>query len=423
MYSHRINEEKKEEKKMKAIVYDLSIPRYLLSAFLNKRFKYTFFKSVSCVSFKENIEEPTLPGQNWVKIKTKMSGICGSDLNAIFGKESFSMEPFSSFPAVLGHENFGEIIELGSGISHLRKGDRVVVEPILCCEARGIEPPCSQCKNGNYNLCQNFAHGHVSPGAVVGFNKTTGGGWGEYFVAHQSQCFKVPASVTNMEATMTDCLASAMQPVIHHYPKDNETVIVYGCGIIGINTIQCLRALGSRAKIIALYRHTFQGEMAKKAGADEIIRTTKGIYELMSKELGSKLLRPSLGPPVMVGGADQIFDCVGSDTTIDQSLRWLKGKGKLVLVATSGNIKKVDISPVWFQEIVFTGSSMYSYSNFFGERKRVYDIVLELIENKKFPVVESAVTHQYSISQFDKAIQVALNKKEHQSMKVVFTYS
>ena len=104
-----------------------------------------------------DVPEPQLPGPEWVKIKTRYGGICGSDINAVFLNDSPTLTALISFPFTLGHENVGTIAEVGSGVDGYTPGDRVVVEPLLPCVTRGINPICEYCQRGEYALCQNIA--------------------------------------------------------------------------------------------------------------------------------------------------------------------------------------------------------------------------------------------------------------------------
>ena len=130
---------------MQAIQYIKSVPRYLMVRLLGKRWNWLYTSGASCIRLAE-IDEPQLPTPDWVKIKTRLSGICGSDLATITAKGSPYFSPFTSTPFVLGHEVVGEIAEVGEGVEGYTVGDRIVIEPVLSCEIRGIEPGCHQCR-------------------------------------------------------------------------------------------------------------------------------------------------------------------------------------------------------------------------------------------------------------------------------------
>src|ERR687890_515876 len=122
----------------------------------------------------EEITEPVLLTPEWVRVKPRLSGICGSDLSTLSAQSSPYFSPITSPPFVMGHEVVGEVVEDNSGF---RAGERVVVEPALGCAVRGIEPPCASCASGRYALCVNVARGDISPGIQTGFCRDTGGGW------------------------------------------------------------------------------------------------------------------------------------------------------------------------------------------------------------------------------------------------------
>src|SRR3954467_14428219 len=129
------------------------------------------------------IEEPQPPiDDGWLRVRPRLAGICGSDLATIDAMSSRWFEPIVSFPFVPGHEVVGELDD----------GTRVVLEPVLACAARGIEPPCPACTAGDNGTCQRIAFGPLAPGLQTGYCKDTGGGWSTAFVGHTSQLHPVP---------------------------------------------------------------------------------------------------------------------------------------------------------------------------------------------------------------------------------------
>ncbi len=392
---------------MRALEFRLSIPRYLLSKGLSRLFSRRFFAHASCLHYSE-VPVPELPGPDWVRVKVEGCGICGSDLNALRGSESYSMEPYSSFPAVMGHEIVGRAED----------GTRVAVENVLPCRTRGIDPPCHRCTDGDYNLCDHFRDGHIAPGVCIGFTRGIGGGFGEYVVAHKTQLFKIDDAIPLRHAVLIDSLASALQPVATHLPSSTQTVLVFGAGIIGLNAIQCLRAAGFAGVILAVTRHPFQTDWATKLGATHIIG--RDFYNEVAHHTGSRLLRPTLGAPVLEGGVDIVFDCVGSSSTIDASLRITKKRGKVVVVGTAGILRGIDASALWFKEVTLTGSAMSGTTIVSGVRQRTYQHVIDMLADGRLQAA-GLVTHSFPLSDFAQAFQTALDKTRHQSLKVMLT--
>lgn len=392
---------------MNALEFRLSIPRYLLSKALSRLFPRRFFAGGSCLQHRQ-VEVPALPGPDWVRVRVEACGICGSDLNALRGNESYSMEPYASFPAVMGHEIVGR----------LEDGTRVVVENTLPCCTRHIDPTCPACAAGDYNLCDHFRDGDIAPGVCIGFTRGLGGGFGETVVAHRSQLFKIHDAIPLRHAVLIDSFASALQPVATHLPDNSHTVLVYGAGIIGLHTIQCLRAAGFAGTLLAVARHGFQADWARRLGATQIIG--RDFYTEIAHHTGARLLKPTLGRPVLEGGVNMVFDCVGSSQTIDASLRVTKKRGKVVVVGTAGTLRGLDASALWFKEVTLTGSAMFGTTTVNGRRQRSYQHVIDMLGSGQLQGA-GLVTHSFPLRDYAAAFQTAIDKTRYESLKVIIT--
>lgn len=238
-----------------------------------------------------------LPDEQWVKIKVKYGGICGSDTNLMFLHDSPSTSPFASFPFIIGHEFVGVIAETGSEVKHLAPGDRVVTDPVLSCMTRGIDSPCLACRHGNFSLCQCKTDGGISPGLFIGACRDTGGSWSPYLVAHQSQVFKLPPQVDDLNGVMVEHFSCALHSLLQNPPKSGDTVLVIGAGIIGICVIAAIRALDIPCRIVVLAKHQFQSKLAEEHGADAVIRISRGDghFPETASFLHARLLKRSLG--------------------------------------------------------------------------------------------------------------------------------
>ncbi|MEZ0536886.1 zinc-binding dehydrogenase [Caldicellulosiruptoraceae bacterium PP1] len=405
---------------MKAIVFDANITKYVRTLALGKLSKKNFYGPFSCISLKE-IEKPKLPSDDYVLIKTKFAGICGSDLNLIFLHDSPSTSPFASFPFVIGHENLGVIVEKGKNVMDFNVGDRVIADPVLDCYAREIDDICESCKEHEYSTCLNITEGKLSPGTIMGACNSTSGSWGEYYIAHKSQLLKVPNEVKDEEAILTDALASAVHPVMRNFPKDNQKVLVYGAGIIGLLIIWTLRKLGSKANISCVAKYKFQQDLAKEFGADNIIYPSENYFEDVAKITNAKIFKPMIGDNVMLGGFDIIYDCVASNKTIRDSLWMTKQRGTYVLVGLASFPKGIDFTPVWFKELKITGAYCYSTEILDGKEISTYELALKLIQENKIPY-NKLITHIFSIDEYKKAIETASSKNREKSIKVVFKF-
>ena len=396
---------------MKALVYYRSVTRYLLAKALNRFWPRTFFARLAPLALQEMEFSP--PGPDWVVLRPRLCGICGSDLRLLKGAESFLLEPYASLPAVLGHEVVAEVAEAPPG-SEWRAGDRVVVEPVLPCAVRGL-PPCRYCAAGAYNLCENFLAGELAPGAILGFTRGVGGGMAEMMAAHPSRLVRVPDNVPDEAAVLTDSLASALQPVLDNFPEDRHTVVVYGAGIIGQHLLRLLRALGSTARVVAVARYRFQEELALAGGANIIMSNPS--RSLLGEAVGARLVPTTLKGGNLEGGADLFFDCVGSKNSLQEGLLTLRGRGTYVLVGTAGALGPVDLSSLWFRELKLTGSAMYAYGVGQGQTVRTYEKAVELLARGDYPL-QGLVSHFFRLADYRRAFKTAFDKRRHQSLKV-----
>src|SRR5207302_10086678 len=179
-------------------------------------------------------DEPELPGPGWLRVLPNLSGICGSDTSAITGHASLYLDPLTSYPFVPGHEVMGE----------LEDGTRVVVEPALGCRVRGIEPQCPRCAEGRPGLCQNVTEGSLQVGLQTGYCASTGGGWGEVLVAHQSQLHEVPSRLSDEAAVLVEPFACCVHAALRGAPGPDDVVVVLGEGTIGLLPVGAVRVFG-----------------------------------------------------------------------------------------------------------------------------------------------------------------------------------
>jgi len=368
----------------------------------------------------DDLPEVNLINEDWVKVKVKLGGICGTDLHLLVLNVSTVLSIFASYPAVLGHELVGSIVELGKNVDNFSIGDRVAIEPIIACEVRGLEP-CDSCKTGNINLCSNLDEGALSPGVFMGICKDTGGGWGEYVVAHKSQLFKIPKSVSYEEAVITEPLATALHGIFKKLPEENENCVVIGCGTIGLATIALLKVF-SKANIIAIAKYPFQSEFATTIGADDVYLIKRDMHiKKIGRKLGAKIMSPMMGDALLLGGGvDLVIDTVGNTSSLSNAIRLIKYKGTIILVGVPA-MMAIDWTPLIAKEATIIPSMGYSYDIINGKKQRTFQAALDLISSGQVSVKEF-LTHKYSIDQYKEALEITANKKEHDVIKTAFIF-
>lgn len=368
----------------------------------------------------DEIPEVNLINENWVKIKVKLGGICGTDLHTLALDFSKALTVFSSTPAILGHEISGVITEIGSNVDNFSVGDKVVVEPILGCEVREVEK-CASCKDGNNNLCSNFDKGSIPPGMTTGICKDVGGGWGEFLVTHKTQIYKIPDSVSFEEAVIVEPLATAIHGVAKILSEDVDNCAVIGCGTIGLSTIIALKAF-SNCNVIAVAKYPFQLELAKKFGADDSFLVKKDMHiKKIGKKIGAKVVTPMMEDAMLLEhGIDIVIDSAGKASSMSNAIRLIKYKGTIIMIGFP-SFMEIDWSPLIAKEAQIIPSFEYSYDIINGKKQRTFQFALDLIESRKVNF-KDLVTHKFSIDDYKDALEVASNKKEYSSVKTVFEF-
>ena len=183
--------------------------------------------------------------------RSAVVGICGSDLSTLDGRSSRYFEDIVSFPFVPGHEVVGLLTDDGVAADGraLPAGTRVVLQPVLGCAARGIDPPCTACAAGHVGNCEQVAFGHIRPGLQTGYCADTGGGWSTSgLVAHESQLFPVPEGLSDADAVTVEPVACAVHAVLGAGIRDDDVVAVLGAGTLGLTVVAALTHLASTGR-------------------------------------------------------------------------------------------------------------------------------------------------------------------------------
>jgi threonine dehydrogenase-like Zn-dependent dehydrogenase len=364
----------------------------------------------------EDAADPKLPTPQWVRVKPLLSGICGSDLGTLSSENSPYFSPITSPPFVVGHEVFGKIVEDNSGF---RADERVVLEPALGCAVRGMDPPCPYCASGRYALCLNVAKGDISPGIQTGFCRDTGGGWSQgTLVAHPSQLYRVPDAVPDEAAVAIEPLACAVHAALGAAPDPDDTTLVIGAGSVGLFTVAALRHLTDAGRIICVAKHDRQKNEALRLGADEIIHP-KETYTKLPEMLATEAYKPELGKPVVMGGADRVFECVGAPGTMEDAVRLTKPGGEVALVGMPGAKSTLDLTALWYKEVRITGTYAYSVEDYKGEKTNSFQLALRIAPKIR---LETLVGPRFRLEDYREAIGAARSAGREGRVKVVFDH-
>ena len=405
---------------MKAISFAAPIPTYLATQVAGRVSDNWLVGAHACTRYID-VATPELPNQHWVRIRTRLGGICGSDLAIVGLEASPSTSPFSSFPFVIGHENVGTIEACGTAVRNFGVGDRVTVNPLLCCEPREVSPPCPACAAGHHSRCDHFTDGALPPGMFIGTTRSVGGSWGEQFVAHESQLVRVHDTVSDAGAVMTEPFACCVHAVLGAAPQPGQRVLVIGAGTMGLLMVAALKALTPDTAVTVLARHPFQARHATHLGASRTVMARGDYLGDLADAAGTRLLKPILGRPIGVGGFDAVFVCISSTRGVEDAMRFSRAGATIVLLGNATTLRGLDWTPLWVKELTFRGTLAYGGHAHGGADTNAFNIASTLIADGRAPIA-GLVTHQFPLSDYRAALHTARAKGSVESVKVVFKF-
>jgi threonine dehydrogenase-like Zn-dependent dehydrogenase len=238
---------------MRAVSFNVTVPGFLLGKSVGRVTEAALFGGLSGLRYGE-VAEPELPGDDWVRLDVIKAGICGSDLGNLSFESSPAMEPFGSFPAVLGHEVLARVAAVGPAVRRVEVGQRVAVDPVISCNVRGFAPEvrCPSCSSGNHGTCERAGdEGEVIVGGrqlrrglTIGYQADLPGGWSERMIAHESQLFPLDDRMSDSAGVLMEPLAVGMHAALRSRPFGPGPALVIGSGPIPRGAIWGLRAAG-----------------------------------------------------------------------------------------------------------------------------------------------------------------------------------
>jgi (R,R)-butanediol dehydrogenase/meso-butanediol dehydrogenase/diacetyl reductase len=318
----------------------------------------------------EDIPKPQAgPGEAIIKVK--YCGVCGSDVHRFAA---------GGFPdgAIIGHEPYGVVAEVGKGVTEWRGSERVVAIAYDPCRQ------CRWCRQGEYQLCLNKYW--------IGLGANPGG-FAEYVKARSVMLLRVPDEVTDRAAALTEPLAVALHAVRTAHINLGDTAVVIGAGPIGLLVTQCLQIAGARA-IGVVEVAPGRAQLAARLGADKVF--TPGPDDWVAEVTRSLAAEP-----------DVVFECAGAVQTLQDAAELVRPHGKVMLVGVS--MKPVPITAiVWGRkEAELKGCIAY---------RDEFPLALELLAKGEVDVESliSGVIHLKDIGRTIKGLQ-----KPHDQVKVL----
>ncbi|UCG23598.1 MAG: alcohol dehydrogenase catalytic domain-containing protein [Chloroflexota bacterium] len=399
---------------MRTMYLDLSVPKIIATRLLGKVLTAAYFGPTSPLRL-ATLPDPPLPADDWVRVTNRMCGICGSDLHQLFVDASLDVAPValpSHRRTFLGHEMVGEVVEAGPAVRDIGVGSRVVRWGRGDdCRARGRSDLCRPCANGHRVLCERASE--ESEFTLVG------GGFGDSFIAPAGALLPVPDDLKDEQAIFVEPAAVAIHAAWRRPVEPGERVLIVGCGTIGYLLLQVVRSLQPDCEIVAVAQFPWQAEMAGRFGADHTFLSSDDGYARTADFTGARLYEGRSDNRMLLGGFDVVFDVVGITSTLNNALRWSRAGGTVVLVGVNLHRMKLDVTPVWYQEVDLKGTVGHDVVSWQGEEISTFGLAMRWMRSGRLSC-EPLLTHRFPLEAYRQAFNAAVDKQGSHSIKVAF---
>ncbi|MGQ9626550.1 MAG: NAD(P)-dependent alcohol dehydrogenase [Anaerolineae bacterium] len=325
--------------------------------------------------FDLRIEELPMPepGEGEVLLKVKAVGICGSDVH--YYAEGRIGDAVVAEPVIPGHEFSALVEKLGPGVSRVKVGDRVAVDPARSCGK------CEFCLSGNPNLCPKVEFCGTPPvdGCLL-----------QYMVYPEENLFPLPESIDFAEGAMLEPLGVAIHAVNLSKMKPADTVAVLGCGPIGLLTLQMARVAGA-SRTFATELLLPRLEMAEKFGATRVINVREeDPVRVIMEETGGR-------------GVDVAFEAAGAQETPQQAAEIARPGGRVIVLG----IPAEDVMVMQASTVRRKGLTI----KLVRRMKHTYPRSIALVEGGMVDV-RSLITHRFPLERTAEAMELVHNYRD-----------
>lgn len=384
---------------MQALVFERKLARYAAAA-MASRLVPGIGGGVGPLQLCD-VDPPELPGPGWLTIRPRLTGICGSDLATVEGRSSRYFEPLVSFPFIPGHEVVGIDDD----------GRRVALEPVLGPAARDEPLPFPGAAPGDGDDYGYLLGGNIKDGIQIGFCSSTGGGWGEALVAHESQLHPVPDDFSDEAAVMLEPAAGGVHAALKAHVESGASVAVLGAGTMGLCALAALRSLTPAGTIIVTAKYPHQQDMATALGADLVV-DPREVRRAVRRFCGCRMLGDHLS-----GGVDITIDAVGSPASVAEAIAITRPRGRVVLLGMPES-SRIDLTGLWHRETELVGAYTYGTETLStGHTATSFGLAFDLVASAN---LERLVSARYPLNRYREAITHAAEAGSRGAIKVVF---
>lgn len=310
----------------------------------------------------EEAPVPEISTETEVLVKVKAVGICGSDIKIYHGKNTFA-----TYPRVLGHECVGEVVKTGSGVTKLKEGDRVVLEPIVFCGR------CYACRRGRGNVCRHLQ--------IRGIN--IDGGYQEYITAEEEKLHKFPETISWKEAVMMEPYTLGAQVAARTGVRTDDVVFISGLGPAGQVVLDTFRMMGVQKIIVS---DMIQKRLELAAGMGAVTINAK------NEDVKARLMELTDGE-----GPNVTIDCAGLPQTFEQAIEVTSQAGTVVPMGYTDAPASIPTVRIGRKELNVVGSRL--------EINKFPSVIADY--PKHIEQINKLISHVYPFSRAQEAMEMA----------------
>ena len=303
------------------------------------------------------------PGPGQVLVRTALAGICGSDTHAVAGHHPLLAPPY--YP---GHEATGRVAEVGAGVTFPVVGQRVMLKPNVCCGE------CVNCRAGRTNACQDLRWIGCDPSGALP------GAMADYLLAPAGNLYAVPDEVSDRQAVLAECLATAVHATRIAGDLTGARVVVLGAGTIGLFAVMAARRAGA-GTIVVTDLDPGKRERALRHGAHVAVDATSDSF--------ADQVRAGLDGP-----ADAVLDCVANEHSIRAAVSVLRRCGLLLVVGVPPRDFAVPMPLVQDWELRVQGCANYTEEDIITALGMAQDLPEKEIISDHLPFAEAAAAFE-----------------------------
>jgi L-iditol 2-dehydrogenase len=329
-----------------------------------------------------DIPEPEVVNSNDVKIRMKVVGICGSDIHYYTQGKIGSQKV--RFPFTVGHEGGGIVVEVGTAVTRVKKGDQIAIEPAMPCWQ------CDQCLSGRHHTCRKLRF-LGCPGQAEGCLM-------EYIVMPEKNCFPLAGNLNTDHGSISEPLAIGVYAVKKSGGVKDKNIGIFGYGPIGMSVM--LAAKEQSAGKICIT--DIIGERLAIANRERVTFTGNPLRENIIAKIKQEV-------PL---GLDLVFECCGKQEAFDQAIDLLKPGGKLIVVG----IPEFDL---WSMKVETTRRNEISVQ-FIRRQVDCVEQTLEMMRNGSINI-DNMITHRFPFEKTKEAFDLVAGYKDG-VMKVMIDF-